>query len=241
LKKLIALVIVMTVAGFLTAQTAEEMDRLLAADELSYTQAARFVLRAANVPGGRDAFLMARDLGWLPGRAEADSPIVLGELAHLILKAFKLKGGIMYTVFQNPRYACRALVHAQIIRGRTNPAGRLDGRAFLQILSRVLTHTGEDEALAAEREALIAAEQKALLREDARLRIYRGCSELRARILFSNGLVKKRPFARSSAKSGRKAGMRFSALASINIPNVPVQIIPLSSANRRASLSSTRS
>jgi hypothetical protein len=41
-------------------------------------------------------------------------------------------------------YACRELVCLRIIQGRTDPGGRLDGRAFLQILGRALTYTGKD-------------------------------------------------------------------------------------------------
>jgi outer membrane protein OmpA-like peptidoglycan-associated protein len=73
----------------------------------------------------------------------------LGEVAQLIIKAFGLKGGIMYSLFPVPHYACRTLVYAKIIRGRTDPGGRLDGRAFLQILGRVLNYVGDNEAPAA--------------------------------------------------------------------------------------------
>jgi hypothetical protein len=41
-------------------------------------------------------------------------------------------------------------VYLQIIRGRTDPGGRLSGGEFLHILGRTLTFTGEDEALAAD-------------------------------------------------------------------------------------------
>jgi hypothetical protein len=59
------------------------------------------------------------------------------------MKAFDLKGGIFYSRFPLPRYACRELVYLRIIQGRTDPGGRLDGRTFLQILGRVLTFTGD--------------------------------------------------------------------------------------------------
>jgi outer membrane protein OmpA-like peptidoglycan-associated protein len=55
----------------------------------------------------------------------------------------------MYSLFPVPHYACRTLVYAKIIRGRTDPAGRLNGSAFLQILGRVLNYVGEGEIPAA--------------------------------------------------------------------------------------------
>jgi hypothetical protein len=137
----------MAVTGFLFAQTADEMDRILNTPEITYTQAARFILAAANaVPAGGNAFTAARENRWLPAGAEADSPISLGELSLLIMKAFDLKGGIFYSLFPVPRYACRELVYMRIIQGRNDPGGRLNGRAFLQILGRVLTYTEGDAA-----------------------------------------------------------------------------------------------
>jgi hypothetical protein len=132
------------------------MDRILNTPEITYTQAAGFVLMAANVlPAGSDAFTTARENRWLPAGAGADSAdntisadnaISLGELSLLIMKAFGIKGGILYSLFPLPRYACRELVYMQIIQGGNDPGGRLDGRTFLQILNRVLAYTGEDAA-----------------------------------------------------------------------------------------------
>jgi hypothetical protein len=66
------------------------------------------------------------------------------------MKSFGIKGGLMYRIFPNPRYACRELVRLRIVQGRTDPGGRLSGERFLRILGNTLTFTGEDEALAAE-------------------------------------------------------------------------------------------
>jgi hypothetical protein len=150
------------VSGFLAAQTAAELENILATGEVTYSQAAFFILTAANVmplenagepsPDNGDAleaFTAAKENRWLPSRARAEKPIRLGELSLLIMKAIELKGGIMYSIFPNSRYACRELVYLQIIQSESDPAGRVDGRTFLQILGRMLTHIGEDVALAA--------------------------------------------------------------------------------------------
>lgn len=146
MKKSVLFVLFMMVTGFLAAQTADEMDRLLDAEELTCSQAAEFVLRAADVlPEGADAFAAAGERGWLPAGEEAGRPVRLGELALLIMKAFNIKGGVMYSHFPIPRYACRTLVYNRIIRGRTDPGGHLDGRTFLQILDRALAYAGGDD------------------------------------------------------------------------------------------------
>jgi hypothetical protein len=139
LKKRVLFIVFIAAAGFLFAQTADDMERILNTREITYTQAASFVLTAANTsPAGGDAFTTARENRWLPAKAEADSPIRLGELSLLIMKSFGMKGGIFYSLFPLPRYACRELVYLRIIQGRTDPGGLLDGRTFLQILGRAL-------------------------------------------------------------------------------------------------------
>jgi hypothetical protein len=155
LKKSAFLILFLAVPLLLFAQTADELDAMLNTRETTYAQAARFVLTAAgSLPGGGDAFATAQGNKWLPLRAgrsvRADAPINRGEVSLLIMKAFGLKGGLFYTLFSSPRHACRELVYLGIIRGRTDPGGRLTGGEFLQILGRTLTVAGEEEALAAE-------------------------------------------------------------------------------------------
>jgi hypothetical protein len=126
-----------TAAGVLFAQTADDLETVLGARAVSYSQAARFVLDAAEIlPENRDALTAGNSI-------RADNSISLGELSLLIMKSFGLKGGILYTLFPNPRYACRELVYLKIIQGRTDPGGTVDGWTFLHILDRTLAYRGE--------------------------------------------------------------------------------------------------
>jgi hypothetical protein len=129
----------------LGAQTAAELDVFLEADAISYSQAANFVLEARNLDSDGDAFALALEWGWLSPKAEAEAPVRLGELSLLIMKAFGLRGGIMYSVFPSPRYACRELAYKKIHLGRSDPALLVSGPQFLRILSRVLAYTGDPE------------------------------------------------------------------------------------------------
>jgi hypothetical protein len=129
----------------LGAQTAEKLDVFLEADAISYSQAANFVLEARNLDSDGDAFALALEWGWLSPKAEAEAPVRLGELSLLIMKAFDIPGGIMYSVFHSPRYACRELAYKKINLGRSDPALIVSGPQFLRILSRVLAYTGDPE------------------------------------------------------------------------------------------------
>jgi outer membrane protein OmpA-like peptidoglycan-associated protein len=154
-------------------QTATEMDGLLETKAVSFSQACRFVLIAAGAAdenaAPQAAFTQARE--WLPGKAEAGSPIRLGELSFLIMKAFNMKGSFLYALFPGPRYAFRELDYLKLLPGRRDPALTVSGEYFLQILGTVLTYQGESfaafdpESVTAEGEAPEAAETPAALTE----------------------------------------------------------------------------
>jgi len=88
-----------------------------------------------------EAFRYVSDLGWLPQNATATDTARLDGLSLLIMKAFGLKGGAFYTLFQNPHYAYRELQYKKMIEGKTAPAMPVSGDLLLFILSRVLSHT----------------------------------------------------------------------------------------------------
>jgi hypothetical protein len=133
------------------AQTAADMDRLLDAAELSYGEAVWLVLDAAEaLPGGsgeqgrEDSFRMARRWGWLPRQARMDDPMLLRDLSLLVMEAFRFRGGLMYSLFHNSRYAHRELVYRQIVQGRTDPVQRVSGERLLRVLGRALNYAGDE-------------------------------------------------------------------------------------------------
>jgi hypothetical protein len=102
---------------------------------------------------------MARHWGWLPRRARTEDPILLRELSLLVMEAFRLRGGIMYSLFHNSRYAHRELVYRRIVQGRTDPVQRVSGERLFHILSRVLSITGDDEDLILQTEVSLPHDQ----------------------------------------------------------------------------------
>jgi outer membrane protein OmpA-like peptidoglycan-associated protein len=137
------------VTAFLHGQTAAEMDVLLETRALSFVQAVRFTLVAADIldegTTAEDAYALARERGWLPNRAEADNPIRLGELCFLMMNAYNLKGSFLYALFPGPRYAFREFNYLKLIPGRRDPALRVSGEGFLQILGRVTAYTAVEK------------------------------------------------------------------------------------------------
>jgi hypothetical protein len=132
----------------LCAQTAAELDLILEAEEISFAQASRFVLTAADAADGAmeasSVFDLAKESGWLPKQAAMDSPIRVGELCFLMMGAFHIKGSFLYTLFPGPHYAYRELDYFGLIPGRPDPGLKVSGERFLQILGMVSGQWGAD-------------------------------------------------------------------------------------------------
>ena len=127
------------------AQTAAEIETLLATDALSYDQAASFVLRAADVAATGSAFNYATEQNWLSAKAVSGSPATLDEVSLLIMGAFGLKGGIMYSATKAPHFAYRELVYRGVIQGRADPGLAVSGDLLLFMVNRVLDQTETEE------------------------------------------------------------------------------------------------
>jgi hypothetical protein len=139
--------------AFLPAQTAVKMDAILETPVISCAQAAWFVLAAVNtVPsespvqdtGTEDAFKQAIDNNWLPQQTDPDDPITLKALSFLLMRAFNIKGGLMYAILPGPRYAFRTLASRSLIQGTADPNMTVSGERFLHILGNVLSYMGKE-------------------------------------------------------------------------------------------------
>jgi len=122
------------------SQTADRIDVLFNTPELSYEQAAAFVLEASDiaVSNQAEAFRYVSEKGWLPKNAEARDTARLDGVSLLIMKAFEMKGGAFYSVFQNAHYAYKELEYRNVIEGKTVPAMAVSGEMMLFIVGRVI-------------------------------------------------------------------------------------------------------
>jgi len=144
--KALPLALCLALAGpaFAVAQgAAMEIEALLASDAVTYAQAARFVLEAADaaaIADPREAFQFAAERGWLPGRAQPDDPARLDSLSLLFMRSFGMRGGIMFSLTGSARFAYREMEHMGFLQGRTGPAQRVTGDTLLYLTSRILAN-----------------------------------------------------------------------------------------------------
>jgi len=126
----------------LPAQTADEIETLLNTNAVTYSQAVRFVLEAADLAAIADpgeAFQYAKEQNLLPKKAAPDAAVTLENISLILMKSFKVKGGIHYTISKNPHYAYRELVYKEIIQGRADPGMKVSGDQLLFMIGRLLS------------------------------------------------------------------------------------------------------
>jgi len=141
---LLFLIAFLFISPALHSQTLDEIQTLLKNPIICYAQAARFVLEAADVQGFYDktseqgAMSFAIEKKWLPAKAKAHDAISLENFSHLVMKAFGLKGGPMYTLFNSAHYSYREMVYQNLIQEQSDPQMKVSGEKMFFIVSRVL-------------------------------------------------------------------------------------------------------
>jgi len=125
----------------LAAQSNWLIDELLKEEQATFGKSAYLCLMAAklipNWAGVNEAMAYLQQANWGMTIKKADEPILLGELAYLLMKSFNISGGIMYSLAPGPRYACRELAYLDLISGRASPSRFITGERALQIVSNV--------------------------------------------------------------------------------------------------------
>ena len=123
--------------------TAAQMDALLEIKEVNAAIAAYFALGAAGLLPQDDGYAAAYDSalsrGWI--KTASDDAVTLQETAFLVMNAFELKGGIMYSIFHNPRYAYREMVYNRLIQGHSYSSNKVSGIDLLRILDRTQNYS----------------------------------------------------------------------------------------------------
>jgi hypothetical protein len=127
--------------AFMPAQTAAELETLLETPAITCAQAAQFVFACtepAESAAIEAAFEQALANHWFPKDTAAGDPLTLGTLSFLMMKAFNMKGGLMYAILPGSRYAFRIMVSRSLIQGTADPAMTVSGERFLHILGNIL-------------------------------------------------------------------------------------------------------
>ena len=123
----------------LHAQTAARLEALLNTPELTWSQAAAFILEASETQSRGDAFQYAAEQKWLPKNAASGDKVRLKGAALLLMRSFNLKGGLIFMLSKNPHHAYRALVYKNVIRGNVDPDMPVSGSELLLMINRIFS------------------------------------------------------------------------------------------------------
>ena len=138
-------VLLLSMALPLVAQSNQLLDQLLDQPAASFGDVVYMTLTAARLlpdtSTPQQALEALQQQDWKVPILPAEAPIPLGDYAFLLMKAFKLSGGLFYHLFPGPRYACRELGYLKIITADVRPNRTLSGEEAVRILGNVMART----------------------------------------------------------------------------------------------------
>ncbi len=124
------------------AQSNQVIDALLLEGRATFQDSVYLILSVAGIipeeATGEEAVEALKQTDWKIRIKEPDEPIRLGTYSLLLMKAFKIKGGIFYTLFPSPRYASRELGYKGYIKKGFKAGRYLTGRDAIKIMGRVV-------------------------------------------------------------------------------------------------------
>lgn len=131
-------------ASIAWGQSNTVLDTILSSKKATYGEAAYLALTATKrIPDSATLSLAAVELEaqkWGISFTTANEPVTLGDYCYIIMKAFDMKGGIMYHLFPGPRYAARQIAYLGLVPGNTSPYRPLSGREAVDIIGNVLRY-----------------------------------------------------------------------------------------------------
>lgn len=142
-------VFLIAVASF--GQSAQRVDDILETTKTTFGQAAYVILTALHDDTDEMDFDTAFDRfknenqNVIRDSITAKDIIPIKTYAFLLMRAFNIKGGMLYRIYPCPRYAYRDLRYLTVIQGTNNPDASMTGAAMLQILSRIDTAQGGEQ------------------------------------------------------------------------------------------------
>jgi hypothetical protein len=124
------------------AQQNEVLDELLEEEKATFGNSVYVVLTASGMIEEditpEDAAALISHKEWRVKPKSADDSITLGELSAIVMKAFKIKGGLFYSLFPGPRYSTREIAFRGFVRGRVSPYMDISGLEAVTIVRKAM-------------------------------------------------------------------------------------------------------
>ena len=141
--------ILLAAAGFcLSAQSAQKITELIATEKANYGNASWLIAvqtglaQDTNTDAETFEILVENDyISQKPSATgerlipSAEDEIKIKDFASLCLRAYKIKGGLMYRITKSPRYALRELKAMKVVSNDADPNTIVSGKQMIHILN----------------------------------------------------------------------------------------------------------
>jgi hypothetical protein len=141
-KYFLLFIFLITVNLSLSTQSNTFLDEFLSEEKVSFGNAVYLVLSGAGMVEEEATVENAIEIlggqNWGIKKKAPEEPISLEEYSYLLMRALKIGGGFMYTLFPSSRYAFRELNYLGLIDPPVDPGRTLSGEEALRMLASVL-------------------------------------------------------------------------------------------------------
>ncbi|MEI8092677.1 MAG: hypothetical protein WCG80_00530 [Spirochaetales bacterium] len=129
----------------LWAQSAAVLDDIVASSGVSWAQASYLVLVASGQVDEsatpEQTFEVLSQMGWAPWFTPSTAPLTEADLTWLLARAYKLKGGLWFSLMPGPRYAFREFQFRGWVGSGRDPGALVAGNEAIRVLGKVIDAT----------------------------------------------------------------------------------------------------
>lgn len=146
MKKIVFLLLVVFLeVSFSFSQSADAVTEMINTRNTTYGQSAYFVATALELISETatqdEAITALVNAAIINQPANVQKPIPLNEFSSLCMKAWKIKGGVFYSLFKSKRYAFRELKALGMISISADPSQTIKGRDALKVITQCIDLT----------------------------------------------------------------------------------------------------
>lgn len=134
--------------AFLSAQNADALTRMIETDQATVGQTAYFLAVYRDFVSENateeESVAALQGQGICKADVKADELLTYKEFSGLLMKTFKIKGGLMYSLTKSDRYAFREMQVKGYIPASADPAAVISGYEILAVITDCLEDSGDE-------------------------------------------------------------------------------------------------
>ena len=143
MKKLISCFVILFAASVLAfAQSSGQLSEILESEKASFAQASYLPAIYTNLinenSSPEEAFTALSDNDYFKASVDSEEPISLSQYCYICTKAFGIKGGLFFRLFDSPRYAFKEFKAQGILPVSADPSAYVSGRDVIDIFNSCL-------------------------------------------------------------------------------------------------------